>query len=223
MSEFDKRVQFLEGDLTLVEADAIVCPSLPDLDVLKTGVAGAIFRRGGERIFMAARKIAREARKLNPDSEYPVPLCSAHLTTGGILPNARYVIHSVSVSVDEKLGLTCDPETIFRSAWNVLDLANGHALRSVAFPALGAGLYGVPVHESLGAIASAATKYLNENPNSILNAVKLVARDPLLKTPSLMKEIVMDQITRGMRPSKEGRNIHLPLSVIEVSDNKRSV
>ncbi len=203
MSEFHQRVLFIKGDLTLIDADAIVCPSLPDLDVLKTGVAGAIFRRGGERIFAEAREIARTARKLNSESEYPVPLCSAHLTSGGNLPNAKHVIHSVAVSFSQKYGLGCNTETIFRSAWNVVDLATRHQLKTVAFPALGSGLYEVPVDESFRAIASATTRYLQENPETTLETIKLVALDPLVKTPSLITELVMDRLARSMRPSRE--------------------
>lgn len=217
MSEIDKRISFIEGDLTLVEADAIVCPSLPNLDVVKTGVAGAIFRRGGERIFMEARQIAKQARTLHPEEEYPVPLCSAHLTNGGILPHAKYVIHSVSVSFNEEYGLSCDIDTIYKSSWNVLDLATQHSLKSVAFPALGSGLYEVPVEESFGAIAAAATMYFREKPETTLNAVVLVARDPLLKTPSLREALVMDLMARQMRPSKELSEVAVHL--VKVSHN----
>lgn len=157
----------------------------------------------GKEYSLRPERLAGMLEKAIQIVSYPVPLCSAHLTTAGNLPNTRFVIHAVSVSLSERYGLDCDPETIFKSAWNVLDLANVHKLRSVAFPALGSGLYEVPVDESFGAIASATTKFFKENPTTTLGAITLVAMEPLLKAPSLMAEIVMDQIARNMRPSRE--------------------
>lgn len=197
--ELDPRIEFMTGDLTDVEAEAIVCPSLPDLDVLYTGVAGAIMRKGGDRIFTEARAIGEQAKRDNPDSKYPVPLYSAHLTNGGNLPKAKHVIHSIAVDFTEEQGLSCNPEVIFKSAWNVLKVADQNKLKSVAFPALGAGLYQVSVEQSFGAIAQAADKFLKEHPDTSLERIKLVSFDPKLPKPSLVEELVVDQWLRSLR------------------------
>lgn len=194
----DERIKFITGDLTEADADAIVCPSLPELDVLYTGVAGAIMRRGGDAIFAEARAIGEQAKRRNPQGEFPVPLYSAHLTTGGNLPKAKYVIHSVAVNYTRD-GLSCDPEAIFKSAWNVLDAADQHRLRSVAFPALGAGLYQVPLEQSFGAIAQASDKFLKEHTETTIEKVTLVSFDPNLPKPSLVEELVADQWVRSLR------------------------
>lgn len=194
----DERIKFVVGDLTEIEADAIVCPSLPDLDVLYTGVAGAIMRKGGDRIFREARKIGNMAKLQNPNSEFPVPLYSALVTNGGNLPKAKHVIHSVAVNVTEE-GFSCDPEAIFKSAWNVLETADTHHLASVAFPALGSGLYQVPMEQSFGAIAQAADRYLEEHPETTIEQVILVSRDPNLPKPSLSEELVADGWVRSLR------------------------
>lgn len=194
----DERIKFITGDLTEADADAIVCPSLPELDVLYTGVAGAIMRKGGDAIFAEARAIGERAKRQNPDSEFPVPPHSAHITNGGSLPRAKHVIHSVAVNFTEE-GLSCDPETVFKSAWNVLEVADANKLKSVAFPALGAGLYQVPLEKSLGAIAQATDRYLREHSETTIEKVTLVSFDPNLPKPSLVEELVADQWVRSLR------------------------
>lgn len=198
----DQRIKFISGDLTEVEADAIVCPSLPDLDVLYTGVAGAIMRKGGDRIFEEARAIGTRAKKQNPQSEFPVSVHSAHLTNGGDLPKAKHVIHSVAVSFSKEDGLSCDQEAVFKSAWNVLEVAEANGLTSVAFPALGAGLYQMPLDQSLGAIAQAADRFLKEHPETKLQDIKLVSFDPRLPKPTLVEELIADQWARSLRSKK---------------------
>lgn len=199
--KLDERIKFVTGDITNTEADAIVCPSLPDLDVIYTGVAGAVMRKGGDRIFEEARTIGEKAKKQNPKNKFPVPLYSAHLTNGGNLPKTKHVIHSVAVNFTDE-GPSCDPEAIFKSAWNVLDAANTSKLSSVAFPALGAGLYGVPLEESFGAIAQAADRYLKEHPETTLKRVTLVSFDTKLPKPTLVEELVADQWVRSLRARK---------------------
>lgn len=194
----DRRIELLTGDITDIEADAIVCPSLPDLDVLYSGVAGAIMRKGGDEIFAEARAIGKKAMMENPKARFPVPLCSAHITNGGKLPKAKHVIHSVAVDyIEDKLG--CDPAVIFKSAWNVLEVADKNHLKSLAFPALGAGLYAVPLDQSFGAIAQAADKYLKEHSNTSLKSIKLVSRDANIPQPSLMEDLEIDRLARSGR------------------------
>jgi len=194
----DRRIEFVTGDITDIEADAIVCPSLFDLDVIYTGVAGAIMRKGGDKIFAEARAIGEKAKRENPENEFPVPLCSAHLTNAGNLPKAKYVIHSVAVDFIED-DLCCDAAVVFRSAWNVLEIADANGLSSVAFPALGAGLYQVPLEQSFGAIAQAADRFFKEHPNTSLKAIKLVSFDPKFPKPSLIEELNVDQLVRSLR------------------------
>lgn len=200
--KLDERIKFVTGDITNIEADAIVCPSLPDLDVLYTGVAGAIMRKGGDRIFEEARAIGARAKKQNPRSEFPVPVHSAHLTNGEDLPKAKHVIHSVAVNFSKEGGLSCDQEAVFKSAWNVLKVADENGLTSVAFPALGAGLYQVPLDQSLGAIAQAADRFLKGHPETKLQSVKLVSFDPRLPKPALAEELIADQWARSLRDKR---------------------
>lgn len=156
-------------------------------------------RKGGDRIFAEARRIGNAAKREHPENKFPVPLFAAVMTNAGTLQNTEHVIHSIAVNFTEDEGLSCDPEAIFKSAWNVLEVANGNGLKSVAFPALGSGLYEVPISQSFGAIAQAADRFLREHPETTIQAVTLVSRDPNLPKPSLTEELVADGWARELR------------------------
>ena len=125
-------------------------------------------------------------------------MCSAALTTAGELPKAKHVIHSVAVGLVEG-ELTCNPLVVYDSALNVLEVADSNGLTSVAFPALGSGLYGVPQEQSFGAIAHAATRFLRENPETTVQKVLLVSLDPNIPKPSLTSELKSDLLIRATR------------------------
>ena len=74
------RIDMIAGDITEVEAEAIVNAANTDL-ILGAGVAGAIRRRGGRTIQDACDRLA------------PIPLGEAVRTTAGDLPQ-DHVIHA---------------------------------------------------------------------------------------------------------------------------------
>ena len=121
-----------EGDITEEDADAIVNPA-NSLMIMGGGVALAIKRKGGE-------EIEREAR-----AHAPVPVGKAVATSAGRL-KARYVIHAPTMSRPAE---RIPPENVELATEAALRLADELRLRSVALPALGAGVGGVPVREAI--------------------------------------------------------------------------
>src|ERR1700688_1339076 len=85
MTALTDRIQIQQGDLTEMDADAIVNAANNDL-ILGAGVAGAIARKGGESI--------QAARGENAS----IPVGYAAITGGGRL-KARHVIHAASMSL----------------------------------------------------------------------------------------------------------------------------
>jgi len=118
------RVTLCEGDITLQTVDAIVNAANTAL-VLGSGVAGAIREKGGPSI------------QAECDAIGPIPLGGAAVTSSGALP-ARHVIHA---AVMEPGGVASE-DSIRRSARRSLELAAELGCRSVALPALGAGVGG---------------------------------------------------------------------------------
>jgi O-acetyl-ADP-ribose deacetylase (regulator of RNase III) len=117
----------IEGDITEIDADAIVNPANAQL-ILGSGVAGAIREKGGP-------VIQEECNRLGGTYVGGVVLTSA----GNL--KARYIIHAVGPQYGEG-----DEDTKLRNAtMNSLLLAEEHDLKSIAFPAISTGIYRFPV------------------------------------------------------------------------------
>ncbi len=145
------RVVIVKGDITDIEADAIVNPANIYL-LMGGGVAGAIRRRGGE-------SIQREALK-----KAPIGIGEAVETTAGNL-KARYVIHAPTV---KSPGGRSNSEFVRKAVRAAIRKAEELGLKSIAFPAMGAGVGGVPVNTAIKIT-------LEEISNSNLDEVILVA------------------------------------------------
>ncbi|CUU05519.1 MAG: macro domain-containing protein [Fimbriimonadales bacterium] len=123
------QIEVQEADITEQAVDAIVNAANNEL-ILGSGVAGAIRRKGGESI---QEECLRHG---------PIKVGEAAITGAGNLP-AKYVIHAASMA----LGGRATAESIRSSVAHTLRLAEEHGVRSIAFPAIGMGIGGFPLHE----------------------------------------------------------------------------
>jgi len=126
-TNFNGRVEILQGDLTEMDTDAIVNAANNDLQ-LGGGVAGAIRRKGGPQIQAECDEIG------------PVPVGGAAITSGGNL-KARYVIHAASM----QLGGTTSAQSLRSSTAHSLRIAAQKGLKTIAFPAIGTGTAAFPI------------------------------------------------------------------------------
>ncbi|MDJ0925926.1 MAG: glutamate racemase, partial [Acidimicrobiia bacterium] len=123
------------GDLTRQNVDAIVNAANNRLQH-GGGVAAAIVRAGGRVVQEESNAWIQRNGVLPPDG--------AAVTTAGSMP-ARHVIHVAGPIHREDQ----DNEGLLRSAVKAaLDAAADVGARSVAFPAISAGIYGYPVAEA---------------------------------------------------------------------------
>jgi O-acetyl-ADP-ribose deacetylase (regulator of RNase III) len=118
------RITLVEGDITEQEVDAIVNAANSKL-VLGAGVAGAIREKGGPSIQQECDAIGA------------VALGDAAVTGAGALP-ARYVIHAAGMPP----GGEASEENVRSSVRRSFELAAERACRSLACPAIGAGIGG---------------------------------------------------------------------------------
>jgi O-acetyl-ADP-ribose deacetylase len=130
-----------EGDITQLDVDAIA-NAANDRLWMGAGVAGAIKRAGGD-------EIEREAVALGP-----VGVGDAVATGAGRL-SARYVIHGVVMGQD----LTTTPDLVRRATRRCLELADELGVRSLALPAFGTGVGGLPLEECAEAMVSEARAF----------------------------------------------------------------
>jgi O-acetyl-ADP-ribose deacetylase len=135
------RITLELGDITAQRADAVVNAANSSL-LGGGGVDGAIHRRGGSAILAACRELRA--------SHYPdgLPAGEAVATTAGDLP-ARWVIHTVGPVYSS----SDDRSAVLASCYaQSLRVADELGARTVAFPAVSAGIYGWP-HEDAARIA----------------------------------------------------------------------
>ncbi len=124
-------MRLVKGDITELEVDAIVNPANTRL-IMGGGVAGAIKKRGG-------REIEEEALRKGP-----IPIGEAVVTGAGRL-KAKYVIHAPTVMTP---GGRSNPQYVRKAIKAALKRAKELGVKSVAFPAMGSGVGGVPVEVS---------------------------------------------------------------------------
>lgn len=176
------------GDITEVDADAIVCPANPGLKYAGfDGVQVAIAEKAGMETFHEAEKRAKEAIqtgygvKASTGEFQGVPLGFATATTSGNLERIKSVIH-VNNMRDEPGLPPCDPEVIRLCVNSVLVEADNNGLTSVAFPALGTGIWGVSLPDSLKGTILGMKDYFEANQNSKVKRVTYVVyAQPTLK------------------------------------------
>lgn len=125
------RIDILHGDITTRTVDAIVNAANSSL-LGGGGVDGAIHRAAGPELLEACRELRRT--KL-PDG---LPVGAAVATPGFGLP-AHWVIHTVGPN--RHAGQT-DPALLASCFHESLKVAAELGARSIAFPAISAGVYG---------------------------------------------------------------------------------
>ena len=133
------------GFIVDLNVDAIVYYARPDL-ALGSGFGAAIATKAGP-------KVQEELKKIGG-----INTTEAVITSGGNL-KARYIIHAVGPrfqedNLEDKLRLT---------TLNALRRAEENKIQSMAFPAMGAGFYGVPLEVCARVTMEVAKRFLEDS------------------------------------------------------------
>ncbi len=140
------RLRVVQGDITRVEADAIVNAANSRL-LGGGGVDGAIHRAAGPGLLDECRGLGG-----CPSGEARI--------TGGYNLTARHVIHTVGPVYH---GRPQDARLLSACYQNSLALARENGLRRVAFPAISCGVYGYPIADACRIAVTTTVNFLSEN------------------------------------------------------------
>lgn len=143
-----KRIELVQGDITLQATDAIVNAANTSL-LGGGGVDGAIHRAAGPDLLAECRTLGG------------CKTGHARITKGYRLAS-RYVIHTVGpVYIDGKHG---EPALLASCHENCLQTAVTYGLRSIAFPSISTGAYGYPIYEAARIALRSVAAFMETHP-----------------------------------------------------------
>jgi O-acetyl-ADP-ribose deacetylase (regulator of RNase III) len=156
-------IEVVEGDITAVVVDAIVNAANEQL-VHGGGVAAAISKAGGPSIQDESSRWVAAHGQVVPGT--------VAVTTAGALP-ARWVVHTVG----PRYRAGADNARLLSDAVvAALDAVAEMEGRSLAFPAISAGIFGYPRRDATEVIAAAVVAWVSGHPDA-LDEVVLVGHD----------------------------------------------
>ncbi len=133
------------GDLTTSNAEVLVS-SDDNYLTMGGGVSAALLRAGGEGILLDASK------------KIPATLGDVVVTSAGNL-SAKHIFHAITLG-DEELDAR---DILVRTTRRALELLDHLNLRSIAFPAIGAGVAGFAYDEVAACMSEVIVDYLRSN------------------------------------------------------------
>jgi O-acetyl-ADP-ribose deacetylase (regulator of RNase III) len=139
------RIEIMQGDITLLEVDAIVNAANNTL-LGGGGVDGAIHKAAGPELLDYCRGLGGCAT-------------GEAVITPGFKLKAGYVIHTVGPVYSGKKE---DPILLSRCYHNCLKLALENNLKSIAFPAISCGAYGYPAKDACKIAVDTTCAFLKE-------------------------------------------------------------
>jgi len=159
---------------SIVEADVDVIVNAANSRLAHGGgVAGVISRAAGPGLDEASRAWLRR--------EGPVPVGGVAVTAAGHLP-FEAVIHAVG----PRQGEGDEEEKLTSAVASALDAADERGWRSVAFPAISAGIFGVPYDVCARAYVAGVRRHFRETPDSTVTDIRICLYDP---DPDLLEAV----------------------------------
>ncbi|OUE21777.1 O-acetyl-ADP-ribose deacetylase [Clavibacter michiganensis] len=156
-------LEAVRGDITRQDVDAVVNAANSSL-LGGGGVDGAIHRAAGPELLAACRRIRAD--------ELPGGLTAGDaIATPGFRLPARHVIHTVGPVWSRSEDRTAVLASAYRRS---VEVAAALGLRSVAFPAVSAGVYGWPIDDAARVAVAAVRGALADGAGDGIQLVRFV-------------------------------------------------
>ena len=164
----------IRDDITRVKADAIVNTANPK-PVIGAGTDNAIYTAAGKEKLLAARKLIGD---IKPGDA---------IETAAYNLDAKYIIHTVCIAWDLDNETALD--TLKLCYKNSLKLALELNCKSIAFPLIGTGAYGIPHDEAVEIAKSVSKKFLKETGSDMKIMLVVFDKDSFESTAAVAKKI----------------------------------
>ena len=164
----------IRDDITKVKADAIVNTANPKPEI-GAGTDNAIYTAAGKDKLLAARKLIGN---IKPGDA---------IETAAYNLDAKYIIHTVCIpwEADNETAL----ETLKACYQNSLKLAVELKCKSIAFPLIGTGAYGIPHDEAVEIAKTVSKKFLKETGSDMKIMLVVFDKESFESTSSVAKKI----------------------------------
>lgn len=162
----NKTIEILMGDITTIQADALVSSGNYELSN-NSGLALSISHRGGIEIH-------NECIKILEKNNGQVQIGQAYITGAGQL-KAKHVIHVICPMYTG--GQHRESELLGDGITHALEKADEFGLTSVAIPSIATGLFGFPKEICADVIVSKTVEYINTHEQTVLKTIKFINHD----------------------------------------------
>lgn len=167
-NEIDSKIALWQGDITCLQADAIVNAAnsqmLGCFIPLHNCIDNQIHSAAGFQLRMDCYKIMQEQGHEEANG-------MAKITSAYNLPS-KYVIHTVGPAIaygqEPNNREISELENCYKSC---LELADKHDLKSIAFCSISTGVFNFPKDQASKLAIETVRKYLNNNPNTNLEKI----------------------------------------------------
>ena len=167
-------LQIIRNDITKVKADAIVNTANPK-PVIGAGTDSAVYAAAGQEKLLAARKRIGD---IKPGDA---------VETSAYDLDAKFIIHTVCIPWE---GNGTDTLDVLSDCYrNSLKLAEELNCKSVAFPLIGTGAYGIPHDDAIGVARDVIDAFLQEHESSMKVVLVLFDQESLAAGEALNKKI----------------------------------
>ena len=164
----------IRNDITKVKADAIVNTANPK-PVIGAGTDMAIYTAAGKEKLLKARELIGDIKP------------GEAIETSAYNLDAKFIIHTVCVAweFDNMVAL----DTLKSCYKNSLKLASELNCKSIAFPLIGTGAYGIPHDEAVDIAKTVSKKFLKETGSDMKIMLVVFDRESLESTSAIAKKI----------------------------------
>ena len=193
------KVDICKGSVVHELVDAIVNAANEDLKHIG-GLAKAILDAGGPGIQTESDDHVRTKGKVRPGS--------AVCLSAGYLPCKR-IVHAVGPRWNG--GQRGEEQTLYYTIFHSLEAANKESLSSIAFPAIGTGVFNVPLDICARASLKAVQDFCIANPNTTIQNVKFVLfqQDAVDAFKPLLVSGISGEYQHGSASRPHAKNIAL--------------
>ncbi|XP_070541067.1 uncharacterized protein [Ptychodera flava] len=198
------KVSVRQGDITKENVDIIVNAANESL-IHGGDVAGAIVQVGGYGIQQESYEIMKSRHGK------PLQLSEVVCTKAGALPCNR-ILHTVG-PVWKTLGKQKVKEALYQCCTNLLSEAGYYGAQSIAIPAIGTGIFGVPKDLCAKVMLNAVLDYLSNHHKNQLKEIRFidVKSDTVLHFETVFEETLKKNNVPYTKPSISGAD-QLPVS-----------